>query len=225
MQRAAELFNETQRQQVEEAVASAEAATSCEIVPVVARASGRYDRAEDMVGLWLAVLAALVCWLTLPRGGQESGDWESSGAVWGPVVLVLAMVLFFIVGAVAASRVSWLRRLFTPRSEMQQEVMSRARETFFDKRVHHTASGSGLLVYVSLHERLAVVLGDERVLEAVSQTVLDELCADLTARLRSSGPAEILPAFIADTGKRLADKLPATESRADELPNALILMD
>ena len=45
-------FSDEQRRAVAQAVAEAEGKTSAEIVPVVATASGRYDRAEDIVGLW-----------------------------------------------------------------------------------------------------------------------------------------------------------------------------
>ena len=55
MQRPAERFTGSDRQQVAAAVAAAESQTSAEIVPVIAAASGRYDRAEDLVGLWTAV--------------------------------------------------------------------------------------------------------------------------------------------------------------------------
>ena len=51
MQRASELFNDEQRATIDQAVADAESKTSAEIVPVVATASGRYDRAEDIVGM------------------------------------------------------------------------------------------------------------------------------------------------------------------------------
>ena len=75
MQRAANLFSEEQRKQVEQAVIDAEAKTSAEIVPVVATASGRYDRAEDIIGLWLATIAAVAVWLLFPRKAIESGSW------------------------------------------------------------------------------------------------------------------------------------------------------
>ena len=75
MQRASEFLNEEQRKQIEKAVVEAETLTSCEIVPVVATSSGRYDRAEDMVGLWLAVLAAAIVWWFFPRQPSEPGSW------------------------------------------------------------------------------------------------------------------------------------------------------
>jgi uncharacterized membrane protein len=59
MRRATDLFDQQQRKQVAQAVVEAEANTSCEIVPVVATVSGRYDRPEDIIGLWLAVIAAV----------------------------------------------------------------------------------------------------------------------------------------------------------------------
>ena len=52
-------------------------------------------------------------------------------------------------------------RLRNPRSAM----LARAREVFFDKRVYRTAGGTGLLVYVSLYERMAAVIADQKVLE------------------------------------------------------------
>ncbi len=67
MQRASDFFNGEQRKHIEKAVVEAEAKTSCEIVPVVATASGRYDRPEDMIGLWMAIFAAITVWLNIPK--------------------------------------------------------------------------------------------------------------------------------------------------------------
>ncbi len=51
MQRATDFLNAEQRKRIEQAVVDAETQTSCEIVPVVATASGRYvfDQAEVAV--------------------------------------------------------------------------------------------------------------------------------------------------------------------------------
>jgi putative membrane protein len=97
--------------------------------------------------------------------------------------MVVALVLGFLIGAVIGSRAGWLRRLFTPRQQMQEEVQARAREIFFDQRVHHTQGATGLLIYVSLYERLALVLGDKVVLEVLGQAKLDQLCQQLTEDL------------------------------------------
>lgn len=85
-----------------------------------------------------------------------------------------------------------LRRLFTPRAQMRDEVMARARQAFFDQRVHHTADATGLLVYVSLHERLATILADQKALDAMEPSALDGLCAQLAAGLRQGDAAGAL---------------------------------
>ena len=115
MKRASDLFNESQRRQIEQAVVSAEAQTSCEIVPVVATASGRYDRAEDVVGLWLAAIAAAAVWLLMPRRPAEIGAWDAMPLIVELLILVGAIAVAFLIGAVIGTRIGWLRRLFTPR--------------------------------------------------------------------------------------------------------------
>ena len=93
MQQASDLFNEEQRKQIEKAVSEAEGRTSCEIVPVVATASGRYDRPEDMVGLWLAVLAAVAVWFAFPRTLSDSGSWDGQSLVVPLLIMVVDSVL------------------------------------------------------------------------------------------------------------------------------------
>ncbi len=225
MQRASNHFNEQQRKQIEKAVVEAEAKTSCEIVPVVATASGRYDRAEDMIGLWSAVLAAATVWLMFPRQSNESGSWGGMPFYVGLLTMVAGVVLAFIAGTVAGSRIGWLRRLFTPRKQMLEEVASRAREIFFDKRVHHTSGATGVLIYVSLFEHMAVVLGDQEVLDKLGQALLDRLCQQLTEGLHQRNSTDAISSVIAEAGKQLSGPLPRAEGDVNELQDTLVLID
>ena len=225
MQRASEFLNEEQRKQIETAVSEAETITSCEIVPVVATSSGRYDRAEDMVGLWLAVLAAAIVWWFFPRQPSEPGSWGGTFVGTGLLTMVIAVLVSFMAGAIAASRLGWLRRLFTPRKQMLDEVSARAREVFFDQRVHHTSGASGVLIYVSLFEHMAVVLGDQMVLERFGQESLDQLCQQLTQGLHRGGSADTICSVIAATGKQFAEGMPRTQEDVNELQDTLILID
>ena len=211
MQRASKSFSDEQRKQIDRAVAEAEAKTSAEILPVVATASGRYDRPEDIVGLWLAMIAVIAGWLLLPPAENESGNWGA--------------VVACVVGATLASRIGWLRLLFTPKCQMRDEVMARASSVFFDSRVHHTAGATGLLVYVSLYERMAAVLGDRSVVDKLGQHTLDELCAVLTCELRDAHPAEAVCRTIAAAGEKLASVLPRAEDDVNELPDGLVILD
>ncbi|MEW4563522.1 hypothetical protein AB1K70_13400 [Bremerella sp. JC770] len=225
MQRASSLFSADQRQKIQETVAQAEANTSCEIVPVVATASGRYDRAEDVLGLWLATIAAVLVWTFTPQAATEKGDWASVSFDWGLVALVISIVVAFLFGAILGSKIGWLRRLFTPRQQMADEVAAKARQAFFDRRVHHTSGATGLLVYVSLFEHTATLLADQEVLEKLGQAKLDELCQQLTAGLHAGHPTEAICGLIEAAGKQLSESLPRTENQSNELPDALVLID
>ena len=59
MKLASQIFNDQERKRVDDAVAQAEKRTSAEIVPVVATSSGRYDRAEDIVGLFVGLIVVV----------------------------------------------------------------------------------------------------------------------------------------------------------------------
>ena len=227
MKRASDLFDDEQRKRIERSVVEAEAATSCEIMPVVATVSGRYDRPEDMIGLWLAVLAAIAIWPLLPRNWAESGSWGAIPLYVELLILAATVVVAFVLGAVAGSQIGWLRRLFTPRKQMSEEVAARARRAFFDKRVHHTNGATGLLIYVSAFEHIAVVLGDQEILDNpdLGQPLLDRLCQQLTDGLRQGNPTDAICAVIAKAGQELSGPLPRDEGDVNELQDALVLID
>ena len=222
-------FSDQQRGLVEAAVAEAELGTSCEVVPVVAEASGRYDRGEDLVGLWCAIVAASATWMLLPSHHSDpaTGDWGTSSSVLGLFSLVAAIIAGFLVGAVAASRVPWLRRLATPRRQMCEEVAGRAREVFFDRRIHHTERATGILIYVSLLEHITVVLADRQVLEhpQLGQAFLDRVCETLTKSLATHHPADAIVEAIHLARGPLSAGLPRLTNDVSEHSDALILID
>ncbi len=225
MQLASQSLSADERQQICRAVAQAESVTSAEIVPVVATSSGRYDRAEDMVGLWFGAVALAIAWIVWPQVEREHGSWGGI-PVWIDIaVLVVSMVLGFVIGAFLASRVGWLRRLFTHRTMLREEVESRARRVFFDARVHHTETRGGMLIYVSLFERQAVLLADAAIAERMGQPQIDSLCGKLTDRLRGGSLSAALCETITDCGQQLAKSLPRQANDVNELPDALVILD
>lgn len=225
MKRAPDLFTDLQKKRIDAAVGVAEVETSAEIVPVVATASGRYDRAEDVAGLWLGVLLMTLIWFVFPETHDEPGSWGSWPAWLELACLVAAVVVGFIVGAALTARVDWLRRLFAADREMQEEVRRRAREVFYDNRVHHTAGRGGVLIYVSLFERTAAVLADDAVLEKLGPAALVEVCDELTAKLAKGDVTEALCETVKVLGDRLAGLLPVAPDDVNEIPDALVTID
>ena len=225
MPKVSQLFSDSDRTRINEAVGRAEAQTSAEIVPVVAASSGRYDRPEDVVGLWFAAGFFTAAWYFLPAATMQPGHWGGISAAAQLSVFIVAIVMGFFVGAWAAMQVDWLRRLFTPKAQMRDEVAGRARQVFFDGRVHHTAAASGLLIYVSLFEHMAEVFGDRSVVEKLGQEGLDDLCSQLRARLRAGSPADALVHVLDAAGERLGAVLTRAADGRNELPDALVVIE
>lgn len=222
------LVSQNDRDRVSHIVSDAEARTSAEIVPVIAVTSGRYDRPEDLVGLWFGLGALVTVWrfLPAPHGLPGTGDWERvAGRGWQAAALALAVAAGFVIGAWLATRIPWLRRLCTTKGEMRAEVAARARQVFFDQRVHHTAGKGGVLLYVSLYERMASVVADKQVLEKLGQPAIDGLCALLTSKLSASGPIPALCDVIEEAGRLLGPALPREPGDINELADTLVLIE
>ena len=183
MKKAATYFTTKEKERIENSVKLAERRTTAEIVPSLATSSGRYDRAEDIFGLLTGLAALAVAWLVFqktipaqwaPNGVLRIGLWESIGIVAGG----------FVLGATLASHAGWIRALFTPRRQMREEVRARAREVFVANRMYATNHGNGVLIYVSLFERMAVVLAEDHVIAKIGPDRLAVLRDRLIEGLR-----------------------------------------
>jgi putative membrane protein len=219
-------FTQEDRSRVAKAVAEAESRTSAEIVPLVATDSGRYDRSEDIVGLWVGAICAGAAHHLMRSSGVlvARPDWGAGSVSLELVALIGSLVVGFVAGAFAASRIGWLRALFTPRVQMRDEVAARARAVFYDGRVHHTAGATGILIYVSLFERMATVIADKTVAEKLGPG-LPELSGELNAALASDTLTDAICATVKSAGDRLAAVLPRADDDVNELSDALVLID
>jgi putative membrane protein len=223
MANAGEFLTQDELKSVEQAVIDAEHKTSVEIVPVIATVSGRYDRAEDLAGLWLGTVLMVVLWIAWPIKPVEPGDW-GAGFPLNYVGWIAALIGGFVIGAILCARVPVLRRLMTSKKELAAEVQRRAREVFFDQRIHHTGGATGVLIYVSLFERTVVILADETATKALPEGEIARLCAALTKQLGGT-PAKGLAECVRALGDQLAGSLPREGGDQDELANAVVLID
>lgn len=224
MKKASELFSDEARKAVSEAVTKAERKTSGEIVPVVATVSGRYDRAEDIFGLLTALVAVAAAWLVCPA--EAGGSWTRGVMTHMPLHWILIIfVLGFIVGAVAATVFPVLRLPFIPKPEMRDEVERRAAEAFQQHRVRGTAGATGILIYVSLYERMARVMGDDAIAEKLDQSSWEEVLALVTDGMKKGEPERGLVNAIEKCGDLLARHFPIEPGDRDELSNDLRIVD
>lgn len=206
---------------INRAVQQAESRTEAEIVPVVAAISGRYDRGEDLFGLLMGLLLMIVAWYLLPQSIPEPGTWEVGPAWWEAFLLSIAVVAGFLFGVHLASRFPVLAQLLSSSKDKAEEVMAAAQIAFVQEEIHHTQRRAGVLLYLSMTERIVAVIADKVAYEALGQSAINELCQSLTARLRSDSLTEALTAAVEELGQQLQQVLPNTAVQADERPNAV----
>jgi putative membrane protein len=210
---AGRMFSEEERKAVEAAVERAEGGTSAEIIPVVAAASARHRRGEDLAGLWLAFLGLLGLAIFSP-GHQIDG-----------IEALIAFVLGIAAGSFTAEKVPAIKRLFIPRSDLDGAAADGAARAFRTYGAGETEGRTGLLIYVSLFERSAVVLGDVAVGRALAPEDYGRIRDILVAGLKSGKVEKALVEAIDGAGAILAAKLPRKPDDRPEIPNVLRILD
>ena len=226
MKKASDFFTSEQQQHIADAVKAAETRTVGEIVPVLATASGRYDRAEDIVGLLTALIVLTAGWIYCPAM-HTVADWSHGAlpSVAGLLTALGCVVAGFIAGSGLATWIPALRLPFILPAEMREEVQRSARVAFMQQRVRKTAASTGVLIYVSLFERQVVILPDHGISELHTPDVWQEVRDLLIDGLRRGDGAAGFQSAIAKCGDLLASSAPREDEDTNELPNTLQFVD
>jgi putative membrane protein len=193
-------FGEDARARVQEAVRRAEALSRGQIVPVVVEKSDPYPEARFRGALLGAALAtAAVLGLRAPVTAAEL-----------PVVQLAA-------GVLCALLAGWdpVERLLAGPRAMDEAVRARAMRAFHEHGLHRTAEGTGVLVFASLFEREAVVLGDHGIHARMGDDWRKAVDA-LVSGLRAGDPARGFVEAIALCGARLAEHFPRDPTKHAE---------
>ena len=220
---------------IEAEVRKAEARTCGEVYCVVAEQSGHYGETPVVWGAGLALLGPALLLLggvhvTVPDlfGGWTAAQVGQAAEVAARSALMGAIVLQAILFALVAVAIATLRPLrlaLTPRWIKRHEVKRRATEIFLTKNLHLTRERTGVLIFVSLAERMAELVADEGIASHVEPHVWDKAMAALAEGLKRGEPSAGFAAAIGLCGDVLADKFPAhPDDNPNELPDAVVLL-
>ena len=205
-------FGAEARRRIEDAVRAAEAGNTGQIVPVVVLKSAGYPEARYRGALLGAALSTLVVLALDP----------SFRAVDLPLVQLGAGLL----GALAAL-VAPVERILAGRAELELATRERALRAFYENGLSHTAQGTGVLVFASLFERRAVVLGDHGIHERTGEAAWRRAVDALTSGLSRADPASGFCEAIAVCGEELTRHFPRPPGGGpgNELPDGLRASD
>jgi putative membrane protein len=189
-------FKDEARTRIADAVRRAESLSRGQIVPVVVEKSDPYPEARYRGALLAAAIAtAVVVALHVPLTLAE---------------LPLVQLAAGIAGALVAGWDPVERRLAGARA-MDEAVRARATRAFHEHGLHRTAEGTGVLVFASLFEHEAVILGDRGIHEKMGAD-WDRAVSALVDGMRANDPGKGFVDAIALCGAVLAEHFPRDPS-------------
>jgi putative membrane protein len=204
-----EIFGEEAQRRIEASVREAEARSHGEVVPVAVARSAGYGEARvrgALLGALAATAAALL--LDLPLSPAELALLQVAGGLAAGLAALLAPV----------------ERLLTGRAGVDGAVRDRAVRAFQEHGLHRTERGTGVLVFASLRERRAVVLGDHGIHGKIGDAAWRAAVDRLVAGMRRGDPASGFCDAIALVGAGLAEHFPrGAAADGNELPDRLRL--
>lgn len=210
---------------VSDAVHAAEAGTSGEIVTIVADRSDGY-RDVALVYAGLAALFVPVLFAAVPAVpewllARVEGGWIET-QVRDLMLLTAAAMAIVAALKFAALQYEPLRLFWTPRATRRRRVRRRAIELFRVGAEARTAGRTGILIYLSLGERMAEIVADEAIHAKVPNEAWGDAMLAMTAEVRHGRIADGMIAAVTQVGTILAAHLPRAADDVNELPDRLI---
>ena len=219
-------LTEDDRAKIAAAIAAAEANSNGEIVAVATPISDPYHD----VGLhWalvplFAVLAwaawrpsALIWWYNFLFGGWQPDPTLSQ-------LLTLLMVFAALKFTVWLLILKWmpLRLALTPGATKHRRVRRRAVSIFKAAAERRTAGRTGILIYLSMAERRAEIIGDEAITKVTTPETWGEAMTALLVDVKDGRVADGIVAAVERVGVVLAEHFPRTADDINEIPDKLI---
>ncbi len=199
---------------IEASIVEAESKTSGEIIPMVVRRSSTIGHVPLVLLLTLLLVVSL---LHLFFFAEEHLEWN----IWvGLAELMAVLVLVRLLAPLET-----IQRWLTPVGDQEVQVLARAQLEFYQSSVRQTEGATGVLLFVSLMERQAVVLADQ----AIDARLDEKDCRGVVGRIVEGIKQEDLTRGLCDgvqeCGELLSRHFPLREGDRNELLNHLIIKE
>jgi len=211
---------------VSDAVKAAESTTSGEIVPVLATTSDNYERSNFLSAMAFAILVTLaaIALFCLPIWPDNMWRTEVLPVPIPLLLLLIAQVIALIVGYRSSRSVAGLHRALTPHATMQQRVDRAAHQAFHQLRMTHTEAATGIMIYVSLFERMVVIVADKAINDRHDAETWNGVRDLLITGLKEGNATQGFVNAVKECGSILKADFPIQPDDTNELANELRLI-
>jgi putative membrane protein len=210
---------------VSAAIAAAEAKSDGEIIAITADQSDAYHD----VGLHWAVLAmvAVLAYFAALPGQLESvhdrlSGWSAEPDLRELLTLLLFLALLKFLAVLFLLKWRPLRLLLTPGSTKTRRVRRRAIMLFKTGAERRTIGRTGILIYLSMAEHRAEIVGDEAITKVTTPETWGEAMTALLAHVKARKPGDGIVAAVEIIGAVLAQHFPKSGEDSNEIPDKLI---
>ena len=217
--------SEADHQRVSAAIAASEAGTAGEIIAITAQSSDSYHDvglhyAVAVLFLYLGIVAAwppLLDWTWALLMG-----WSAPPSERAMLTLLLGVALAKFLFVLFAMKWMPLRLALTPGATKTRRVRRRAVMLFKAAAERRTQGRTGILIYLSMGEHRAEIVGDEAITAVTTPETWGEAMAALITDVRAGCPADGIVAAIGLIGEVLAEHFPRDAADRNEIPDKLI---
>lgn len=165
------LLTKEEKQHIELAVKKAESQVSGEIVPVLLNRSHHYPSSKYK----LALIASVVMFLLLIIADRTIDNINIYDPIYYFTLVYGAAIIGFLVPVVFPR----LSAALATEKEKSHAVEQQAETIFLENEVFNTKYRTGIMLFISIDERRALVMADTGINQKVEQTTWDDLISTL----------------------------------------------
>jgi putative membrane protein len=223
------MLSPSDHDRIAKAVAEAEAATSGEILCVLAHKVSNYRETPLAWGAAAALLLppiAVAFGLHQPlveaaRGGWSTGTAGADAIGMAVFAYAVAQVLVFAVVALVIAALAPLKRALTPKPLKHRRVRQAAMNQLLATRLLGSEIGAAVVIFASIEDRMVVVVGDEAIHKKVGDEAWDRAVAAVLGGVKSGRPADGFVEAVRLCGALLAEHFPA-DGKAHHLADGVV---
>jgi putative membrane protein len=209
------VIRQDDRKKIADAIAEAEKSCGAEFVPVIVRRSSAVGHIDLTISLAL-LLGLYVVRFRVP---------QAADAAWQPIYYPLAEAVLAIAIGWILAKFTFVQRLFTPRLDRHQGVDRRARLEFYKHHVESSKTGEGILLFISLMERQAVLLCGKKLSGKVPQQSWHEVTRLMSKGASKGRLGDAMAEAISMSAEIVRKHLPKRRGAKIELKDRLVIKE
>ena len=202
------VLSKSDAQEIKDGVASVESSTSGEVVVVLASRSSRYTTTELIYAIVFGYFFVSFYYLIFKNMGLF-GFIASS---------FLGMLVCF-----SLLSFNSIKRMFLLSHMMSHKVHRSAFRSFYKHGIYKTKNKTGILIYISLMERMVVVIGDEGINSKLKPNDWDEVVSKITNGIKEHDLKKGITEGLFASTLLLKEHFPVAVDDVNELSDALII--